>query len=360
MCVPPRALVLDGPRRLRLADGERRPLEAGQVRLRSLFSGISHGTELALYRGGSVFADRVFDRARRSFVRAGGDAPAPYPATLGYEMVSEVSEVAPGVEGLAVGDVVHTGTPHQEETVLGVEAAAGLTHPLVRLPGPPDVSRGLFVSLTAIALQAVHDAQLKLGDTVAVIGLGSIGLLVVQLARLNGVTRVVAVDPSPDRAALALRLGATDALDPATLGDELANAIRDANGGVGVDVAIETSGSDRGLHSALAAARLAGTVVTVGFYQGGAANLRLGEEWHHNRLTMVSSMGGWGAPHRSYPAWDRRRMTDTAAALLWSGAVDTSLLPTRTYPFERAPEAYRFIDEHPAVALKVALVYGSS
>ena len=64
-------------------------------------------------------------------------------------------------------------------------------------------------------------------------------------------------------------------------------------------MAIETSGTTAGLHDAIAAAGLGGRVVTVGFYQGGAPELRLGEEWHHNRLDMVSSMGAWGAPHRA-------------------------------------------------------------
>jgi NADPH:quinone reductase-like Zn-dependent oxidoreductase len=85
----PRTLVLDGPRQLRLSEQPSRPLRAGEVRL-------------------------------RAFVAPPAGSVAAYPVTLGYEMVSEVVEVAPDVTAVRVGDLVHTGTPHQEDTVLDV------------------------------------------------------------------------------------------------------------------------------------------------------------------------------------------------------------------------------------------------
>ena len=97
--------------------------------------------------------------------------------------------------------------------------------------------------------------------------------------------------------------------------------------------------------------------MTVGFYQGGAPELRLGDEWHHNRLDMVSSMGAWGAPHRAYPAWDRKRVMRTVVRLLVSGQVRVDPLPVRQFPFERAVEAYRWLDDNPNEAVKVALTY---
>ena len=88
-----------------------------------------------------------------------------------------------------------------------------------------------------------------------------------------------------------------------------------------MDVAIDVSGSDRGLQGALAAAGLGATVVAAGFYQGGAADLRLGEEFHHNRLSLIASIGGWGAPNRHAPQWDRRRVLDIATRLLYTDRV---------------------------------------
>ncbi|HEX7746422.1 MAG TPA: zinc-binding dehydrogenase [Micromonosporaceae bacterium] len=351
-----RTLVLDGPRQLRLHDQPSRPLKPGEIRLRARISGISHGTELSLYRGSSAFADKVFDRGLRAFVAPQAGAVSCYPVTLGYEMVGEVVEVAPDVTGLTVGDLVHTGTPHQEETVLDVAASLTATYPLVKLSTDERLERALFISLAAVALQAVHDAQIKLGDAVSVHGLGAIGLLTLQMCRLEGIQNVFGIDPDPHRRELAASVGATYVLDPT---DEAAGLrVRELNGGQGVDVAIEVSGSDHGLQGALAAAGLGGTVVAAGFYQGGAANLRLGEEFHHNRLSLIASVGGWGAPHRHAPLWNRRRVMDTATRLLYTDRVSIGGLLDRRYPFDEAPAAYRWIDEHPQGAVKVALTYG--
>jgi 2-desacetyl-2-hydroxyethyl bacteriochlorophyllide A dehydrogenase len=353
----PRTLVLDGPRQLRLSEQPSQALQAGEARLRARLSGISHGTELSLYRGTSAFADKVFDRGLRAFVAPPAGSVAAYPVTLGYEMVAEVVEVAPDVTDVQAGDLVHTGTPHQEETVLDVAASMAATYPLVRLPTAERMERGLFISLATVALQAVHDAGIKLGDAVSVHGLGALGLLVVQMCRLEGIQNVFGVDPDPRRRTLAAGLGASHVLDPnAELPVGL--QIRERNQGHGVDVAIEVSGLDRGLQGALAAAGLGGTVVAAGFYQGGAVNLRLGEEFHHNRLSLIASVGAWGAPSRHAPLWDRRRMLDTAMRLLYSDRVVVDGWLGRSFRFDQAPAAYRWLDEHPLDAVKVALVYG--
>jgi threonine dehydrogenase-like Zn-dependent dehydrogenase len=161
-----------------------------------------------------------------------------------------------------------------------------------------------------------------------------------------------------DLAALAwqLELGADEAIDPLTAPDGAGAAIK-RSAGRGADVAVETSGATAGLHDAVAAAGLGGTVVTVGFYQGGAPELRLGEEWHHNRLDMLSSMGAWGAPHRAYPAWDRPRVMRTVVDLLAEGAARVDGLPVRHFPFEQAVDAYGWLDANPNEAVKVALTY---
>jgi 2-desacetyl-2-hydroxyethyl bacteriochlorophyllide A dehydrogenase len=346
-----RALRLEGPRRLRLQDEDAAGLGPREIRVRALVSGISHGTELSLYRGTSAFADRVFDRDLRAFVRPDPPRPA-YPAVLGYELVGTVDEVGAEVRELQPGDLVHVGAPHRDEAVLDLDVAAASTYPPVLLPAGGPLERWLFVSLGAVALVAVHDASVKLGDHVAVIGLGAIGLLVVQMARQAGAHHISAVDPVASRRELARELGADDVLAPT---GETGAAIKRRAGGA--DVAIETSGNTAGLHDAIAAARLGGTVVTVGFYQGGAAEVRLGEEWHHNRLDMVSSMGAWGAPHRNFPAWDRPRVMRTVVDLLASSALQVDDLPVRHFPFEHAVEAYGWLDANPNEAVKVALTY---
>jgi len=207
----PRTLVLDSPRHLRFEERPSRPLGPGEVRLRSILSGISHGTELSLYRGTSAFADKVFDRGLRAFITPHAGSVKAYPVTLGYEMVSEVVEAAPDVTEVKVGDLVHTGTPHQDETVLDVAESLRTTYPLVVLPTAERMDRALFLSLAAVSLTAVHDAQIKLGDTVSVHGLGVIGLLTVQMCTLEGIQNIIGIDPDPHRRALAARYGASSA-----------------------------------------------------------------------------------------------------------------------------------------------------
>jgi threonine dehydrogenase-like Zn-dependent dehydrogenase len=334
---------------VRLRDEDAAGLGPREIRVRALVSGISHGTELSNYRGTSPFADRVFDRDLRAFVRPDPPRPA-YPAVLGYELVGIVDEIGAEVHELQPGDLVHVGAPHRDEAVLDLDMAAASTYPPVLLPAGGPLERWLFVSLGAVALVAAHDARIKLGDHVAVVGLGAIGLLLVQMARRAGAAHVSAVDPVASRRELARQLGAHETFEaPGGV------AIKHAAGGA--DAAIETSGHTAGLHDAIAAARLGGTVVTVGFYQGGAPELRLGEEWHHNRLDMVSSMGAWGAPHRAFPAWDRPRVMRTVVDLLASGALRVDGLPVRHFPFEQAVEAYGWLDANPNEAVKVALTY---
>jgi 2-desacetyl-2-hydroxyethyl bacteriochlorophyllide A dehydrogenase len=321
----PRSLILEGPCELRLCDQPSRPLRPGEIRL-------------------------------RAFVAPPAGSVSAYPMTLGYEMVSEVVEAAPDVTSVRVGDLVHTGTPHQEETLLDATTSLATTYPLVRLPTAERLERALFISLAAVALQAVHDAKIKLGDSVSVHGLGAIGLLALQMCTLDGIQSVFAVDPDPRRRRLATSLGATQVLDPAS-DSPIGLRIRELNSGAGVDVAIEVSGSDRALQDALAAAGLGGTVVAAGFYQGGAANLRLGEEFHHNRLSLIASIGAWGAPDRHAPLWHRRRVMDTATRLLYTDQISIEGLLGRKFAFDEAPAAYRWLDEHPRAAVKVALTY---
>jgi len=350
-----RSLVLEGPRNLRLQADDTLAIGPRDVRIRALLSGISHGTELNLYRGTSGFADHAFDRELRSFLPLDSSGSA-YPAPLGYELVGVVAEAGDEVDAVSAGDLVHAGVPHREEAVVDLDAALGATYPLVTLPAGVPPERWLFVSLGMVALVAAHDARIKVGDHVAVFGLGAIGLLLVQLARMAGAARVTGVDLVPARRALAQQLGADAVLDPREAAEGIGPAIKRA-GGRGADVAVETSGSTAALHGAIAAASLCARVVTVGFYQGGAPELRLGEEWHHNRLDMVSSMGAWGAPHRDFPAWDRRRVARTVVDLLAAGRLEVDGFPLRHFPFDEAAEAYGWLDAHPDEAIKVALTY---
>jgi 2-desacetyl-2-hydroxyethyl bacteriochlorophyllide A dehydrogenase len=346
----PNELLLTAPRALRIAYYDDPPLKRDAVRAEAIVSGISHGTELALYRGDSPFGGKHFDLDLRQFVEAEGTEL--YPMRLGYEWLGRVGAVGDDVREIAVGDLVHLTLPHREtQTVTIADDPAA---PWLVVPDVVEPARGVLLQSAAIALQAVHDARLKVGDRVAIFGLGVLGLLAVQLARLSGAGWVAAVDPIAGRRELARSAGADCMLDPGSC--DSSREIKLAAGRGGPDVAIEFSGSYAALHEALRCVAVAGTVVAAGFYVGASSDLRLGEEFHHNRLTLVGSMSGWGAPQRQ-PGWDRRRLRATALDLMARGRLDVDAFITHRFPFERAAEAYELIDRRPEETLRVVLTY---
>lgn len=361
-----RRIILAEPKRIEFQPVELGPLQPGQARLKSLYNGISHGTEMAHYRGTTSDVDVEFDPELRIFHPRRDDV-SPFPMPMGYETVARVVEVAPDVTELSVGDLVHVDDRHADELVIDVdEARRSDLYPLVKLPASMKPTDALYISLGCVALQVIHDARIKVGDSVAVFGLGAVGLLVAQLARLNGASWVVGFDPLTDRRALAERCGVSVTLDPTqtSAGQWVKeNAPAAEDGEVpplalrrGVDVALETSGVYSALHEAFRSAAVGGRVVTPAgyWYQGGAA-LRLGEEFLMNRVDFISSFGVGGNPHRDYPRWNRLRMMRTVTNLLTDKSLDVSSFPSRFFPFDEAPAAYELVDTNPSAAVKVAL-----
>jgi 2-desacetyl-2-hydroxyethyl bacteriochlorophyllide A dehydrogenase len=354
MIAPTRAmpgeLLITGPRAIAIAPYDDPEPRSDQVRLDAMVSGISHGTEIALYRGESPFDGKRFDLDLRLFTQdAQGSS---YPMRPGYEWVGRVRSVGTEVRGVAPGDVMHVTLPHRETQTVTI--ADDVASPSLVLPAELEPERAAVLRSAAIALQAIHDAGLKAGDRVAVFGLGTLGLLAVQLAHLSGAGWISAVDPIEGRRNLAEVYGADRTLDSDRC--DAGKEIKLATGGEGVDVAIEFSGRYAALHSAMRSARLAGTVVAAGFYVGDGSELRLGEEFHHNRLTLVGSMSGWGAPNRA-AGWNRPRLQQTALNLLVGERLDVAALITHRFPFHRAAEAYELVDTRPEETLRVVLTY---
>jgi 2-desacetyl-2-hydroxyethyl bacteriochlorophyllide A dehydrogenase len=346
----PNELLLTGPRAIRIGSYDDPVLGVDEVRADAVASGISHGTELALYRGESAFGGKRFDLDLRLFVDAAETEL--YPVRLGYEWVGRVGAVGADVRGVEVGARVHLTLPHRDTHTVRIADDRSASWRV--LPDEVEPEQAALLQSATIALQAVHDARIEVGDRVAIFGLGAFGLLAVQLARLSGAGWIAAVDPIERRRELARSFGADCTFDP--ISEDVGREVTLAAGRGGPDVAIEFSGQYAALHEALRCVALAGTVVAAGFYVGGGSDLRLGEEFHHNRLTLVGSMSGWGAPQRE-PGWDRRRLRATALDLIARGRLDVAALVTHRIPFERAAEAYELIDRRPEETLRVVLTY---
>lgn len=342
-----RLVALHGPRGVGIDEYDEEPPAGGEVRVRTLFSGISAGTELTAYRGSNPYLSRHWDAERRLFDDAA--ATWDYPMSdWGYEEVGEVVELGEGVTRVREHDVVWGIWGHRSSAVVAEDWAAART----LAPGVAPIC-GIFARIGAIALNAVLDADIHLGETVAVFGQGVPGLIAAQFARLNGAT-VIAVDGVPKRLALARELGAAHVVD--FTHERPAEAIKAITGGRGADVSIEISGAYRALHDAIAATAYNSRVVASGFFQGEGVGLRLGEEFHHNRIELVcSQISGVGSrlDHR----WNRERLEQTVLALQAEGRIDLERLVSHVLPVDEAADAFALLDEHGEDAVQVVLSF---
>jgi len=346
-----RIVQFTGPRRVEVAEVDREPLPPGHLRVRTRYSGISAGTELTAYRGTNPYLTRSWDPQARLF--HDGAAGIAYPvAGWGYSEVGEVTEVSPEVAGApdlpGCGDLVWGIWGHRSEGVVPAERLVGHI-----LPVGLDPLAGAFARVGAIAYNAVLAADLHLGEDVAVFGQGVIGLLATRLARLSG-ARVTAVDTLGTRLETARAFGAARTLDART--DAVAETVRELTDGRGADVAIEISGAYPALHEAIRTVTAGGRVVASGFYQGDGAGLRLGDEFHHNRVELVCSQIG-GVPPRTAGRWSVERLQATFLRLVADGLVDTGALVSHLVPVAQAADAYTLLDERPAEALQVVLEF---
>ncbi len=337
--------VLTAPEQLEFREYDDPPLKPNEVRVRAIVSAIKHGTEMNIYRGKTPFLNKTFNTDSRLFLPQEGKNL--YPTNLGSWLVGEVIEVGNAVTRFKTGDKVHGGMAHRPTNVRSEDTL---------FPLAPDMEpeTALFTDPALFALGAVHDAQIKVGDRVAIFGMGALGLLAVQIALLNGAEEVFAVDAIDSRLELARQFGAKATFN-VVQGDP-AVEIKNLTKTKGVDVAIDFSGAYTALHSAIRSVQQCGLVVSASYYSG-SPQIDLGAEWHHNRPTLVSSMPVWGNPHRCHPLWDRERLEKTAVHLLETRRLTTESMIGKRFPYEQAAKAYEFIDQHPDQSIKTLLDY---
>jgi 2-desacetyl-2-hydroxyethyl bacteriochlorophyllide A dehydrogenase len=322
-------------------------LRPDEVRIRTLYSGISAGTELTAYRGSNPYLNKKWDEERRLFVD--GATSIEYPVNgWGYEEVGQVIEIGHDVTRVSVGDRIWGTWGHRSETVQQEDRSAQ------RILSPSvDPRIGIFSQIGAIALNVILDADIHVGETVVVFGLGVPGQIVAQLARLNG-ARVIGVDGIASRRALAKHLGADEVLDPAD--GPVAERIRERTAGRGADVALEVTGNYHALHEAIRTVAYSSRVCVAGFMQGEGAGLRLGEEFHHNRVAVIASQISGVAPALQH-RWDQYRLAATAIQLAEQGRLQLTDLISHELPVEQAGEAFGMLDSRPQEALQVVLTF---
>jgi threonine dehydrogenase-like Zn-dependent dehydrogenase len=316
-----------------------------EVRLKTLFSGISAGTEMTAFMGSNPYLTKRWNAETRLFETSSASWSYPMPA-IGYEEVGEVIEVGASVAKISKGQIIWGAWGHKSQHV---ETDDWCTDRI--LPAGADPEIGIFSQIGGIALNAVVDANIHLGETVAIFGQGALGLMVTQMAKANGAT-VIAVDRMPQRLAEAAKNGADHTVNGGET--DAALAIKALTGGRGADVTIEISGSSRALNDAIRSTAYNSRVIACGFYQGEGAGLFLGEEFHHNRIQVICSQIGGLNPSLDH-RWNRLRLDQTAIALNASGKVNFRNLISHRFKADQAQTAFDILKNAPQDALQIVL-----
>jgi threonine dehydrogenase-like Zn-dependent dehydrogenase len=328
-----RAFWLVEPGRGALRDEPLPPLEPGQVEVRTLYSGVSRGTEALVFRGEVPASER--QRMRAPF--QAGDFPAP--VKYGYINVGRIEggalfptgSVPTGSdkdahEGLhraapqdaendpEHGRLVFCLYPHQSRYRVPAEAVQPI-------PETVPAERAVLAAHMETAVNGLWDARPGIGDRIAVVGAGTLGCLCAWLASRIPGCEVELIDTDPRRGRIAAALGVAFA-DP-------------QNAKLEADRVIHASGTAAGLTTALTLAGFESQVIELSWFGARRIDIPLGEAFHARRLTLRSSQVGTLPPEQR-GRWDHRRRLRLALALLADPALD--VLITGEDRFESLPE----------------------
>lgn len=281
------------------------------------------------------------------------------PIPLGYSCAGKVIEVGTNVSGITVGDRVACGgagyANHSEINYIPKNLC-------VRIPENVDDADAAFVTVGSIALQGVRQAEPTLGEKVAVIGLGLIGLLTVQLLKANG-CKVLGTDIDPEKLALAKKLGA----DQVCSAEDLLNASAEFSKGFNVDAVIITAStsSNQPIQDAGDISRIKGRVVVVGvvgmdiprdLYYKKELDVRLSMSYGPGRYDPNYEEKGYDYPI-GYVRWTEQRNFEAFLELINEGKVTPKELVAHTFPFDEALKAYELISAGKEKYVGIVLEY---
>jgi len=285
------------------------------------------------------------------------------PGTPGYSSAGTINRVGEGVTDLRIGDrVACAGAGY----AVHAELACVPRLLVARIPFDSTVSfdEAAFTTVGAVALHGIRTAEVKLGDVVAVIGLGLLGQLTVQMLKAAG-CRVLGMDPIPARARLALRLGAEGL---STSAAEFRDLCLQRSGGHGADeilITAETASSDP-INLAAELARDRAVVVAVGtvgmdiqrkLYYEKELDFRISRSYGPGRYDSAYEQKG-----RDYPIgqvrWTEARNMQAFLQFLAEGKLDVQALITHRFPINSARSAYELISgESRESSLGVLITY---
>jgi zinc-binding dehydrogenase len=331
-------------------------------RVRTLYCGVSTGTELTHFMGTNPYLKARWDDRLKLFVEDGAEVAYPLPFS-GYMQVGRVEATRTGAvrEGEIVAMSYGHKTGHTADTnsELFFRLPKGLDPMLgiyVAQMGPICANGILHADEEAYGEQAQSFGAGVRGSNVVVCGTGVVGLLTAMMCAWAGAHEVAVVGRNPWKLAVAESLGLipvnTREVD---VGPWAKQRWHDGAGSRGAHVAFQCTGSDELLHHAFRAVQPQAAVIDLGFYQGGAEQVLLGREFHHNGLKHICAQI-FRVPRKLSAHWDRRRLAaETIAFLQAEGDRIRERLITHTFPFHDAQEAFDLLARDGGQVLQVVL-----
>jgi len=339
-------LVCTGSGNLEWDECDEPELKENQVRVQPEFAAAKHGTEMAFFKGYGMHRGG-YDMDYLIWKGSDGKRSDDLRAPVGNMVVGKVVEVGRKVEKLKGGDRVAAYGPFQD-SYLANEGSCW------KMPEGMSWKSAVCVDPADFAFGAVRDGHVRIGDAVAVFGLGAIGLMVIQFARLAGAEPVIGLDPLENRRKAAEELGITATLDPTKCDAGL--ELKKMTGKRGVDVAIEYSGATQALQQALRGVAYGGTVVAGAFPPPYDAGLDFGAEAHMNIPNLVFSRA-CSQPDRDHPRWDNNRIYDVCWRWLCEGKVTGDPIVNPVVPFEDLVTEYAKIATNPESNIKLGVEF---
>nr|WP_246224098.1 zinc-binding alcohol dehydrogenase [Pseudarthrobacter psychrotolerans] len=295
----------------------------GEALVRTLYSGISKGTEIVVHTG-SV-PPRVAEEMRAPHQQG----TFPSPVKFGYLSVGIVEE---GPEDWA-GQKVFCLNPHQDRYVISTDA-------LTRIPDGVPARRAVLTGTVETAVNALWEAGPRLGDRIAVVGAGLVGGMVATLLRTFPLARFQLVDLDPERKHLADKLGVEFAHPDDAKPD--------------CDIVFHCSASQEGLERSLQLAGDEGEIIEMSWYANRKVTLPLGEDFHARRLSIRASQVGVVARARRHRRTKAERL-ELAVELLKDPVFDAFL--TGASPFTDLPEVVQHLADGTLQALCHVIEY---
>tara|TARA_R110001599_G_scaffold180569_1_gene373166 strand:- start:104 stop:1114 length:1011 start_codon:yes stop_codon:yes gene_type:complete len=271
--------------------------DADSVRVRTHCSAVSAGTEMLVYRGElpqDLALDAVLENMQQSPI---------YPLQYGYASVGTIDAVGANVAKDLLGKRVFAFAPH---------ASHFLSDPSSLIPIPDEVAfeDAAFLANMETAVNLAQDGQALIGESVAVLGQGVVGLLLTGLLARYPLSKLLCVDGIQARRERALELGANEVFAP-----EQASAIEETLSEQGADLIFELSGSPQALNLAIDLAGYGSRIIIGSWYGSKSAAIALGGKAHRNRLQISTSQVSSIAPALS-ARWTKARRFDVAWQML--------------------------------------------